>query len=91
MTPTSNRLWRADTPQQSPFQGTSYIPEFVDPNNLFQPSPFHQPIPFGGHIPWELTYDGMAAHGMRPTNFGNHPRYPNQFPTEVEEIVPETQ
>jgi hypothetical protein len=94
MTPTSNRSWRADTPQQeqqSPFQGTGYIPELVDPNSPFQPSSFHQPIPFGGHIPWGLTYDGMVAHGMRPTNFGNFPRYPNQIPTEVEEIVPETQ
>ena len=33
----------------------------------------------------------MVAHGMRPTNFGNYPRYPNQIPTEFEEIVPETQ
>ena len=33
----------------------------------------------------------MVAHGMYPTNFGNYPRYPNQFPTELEEIVPETQ
>ena len=98
MTPTSNRLWRAGTTQQeqqSPLQGTGYIPEFVDPNNPLQPSSFHQPIPFGGHIPWGLTYDDMVAHGMRPTNFGNYPRYPNQYPnqipTEVEGIVPETQ
>ena len=93
MTPTSNCPWRAGTlqqEQQSHFQEASYIPEFVDPNNPFQPSSFHQPIPFGGHILWGLTYVGMVAHGMRPTNFGNYPRYPNQIPTEFEEIVPET-
>ena len=39
----------------------------------------------------------MIAHGMRLTNFGNPPRYTqihqhqNEYDTEVEEIVPETQ
>ena len=94
MTPTSNRSRRPGTPQQeqqSPFQGPGYIPEYVDSNSPFQPSSFHQPIPFGGHIPWSLTYEGMVASGMRPSNFGNYPRYPNQHPNQVDEVVLETQ
>ena len=84
--------------QQIPqFQGMSYIPQFQDPNSNFQQFPFQQHILFGRQIPYHLTYEGMIAHGMRPTNFGNPPRYiqihqhQNEYDTEVEEIVPETQ
>ena len=101
MTPTSNRSRRASTPQEEQqipqFQGMSYISQFPDPNSPFQPFPFQQLIHFDGQIPYSLTYEGMVAHGMRPTNFGNPPlhtqihQHQNQFNTEVEKIVSETQ
>ena len=75
VTPTSsrNRSRRAGTPQEEQHQGTGYIPQFPDPNNAFQPFPYQQHIPFGGQIPYQLTYDGMVAHSLAPTNFGNPP------------------
>ena len=97
ITPTSNHSRRAGTPQEEQqipqFQGAGYISQFPDPNNPFQPFPIQRHIPFGGQIPYGLTYKGMVAHGMRPTNFGNPPRYTqiHQDDTEVEDIVPETQ
>jgi hypothetical protein len=52
--------------QQIPqFQGTGYIPQFQDPNSPFQQFPFQQHIPFGGQIPYQLTYEDMIVHGMQ--------------------------
>ena len=47
-----NRSRRAGTPQEEQqipqFQGTSYIPQFQDPNSSFQQFPFQQYISFSG-------------------------------------------